>query len=158
MMDDMKTIQNMVKHSQWANQRLLQGLLTSGTLNPKIVQIMVHIVQAELVWLTRLNGNDSSHIELWPELELTDCVAISDSNHTGFESFLAKIQEDDLEKQIRYHNQAGKPFDTSARDILTHVTLHSQYHRGQVNVLLREDGKDPVNVDMINYVRYVRDI
>lgn len=149
----MRTIRNMVEHSQWANRRLLEGLITYGTVNVQTKRVMAHIVQSELVWLTRLNGNDSTGIELWPRFELTDCVAISDSNKAAYESFLAKIQKDDLDQKISYCNQTGQQYDTAIRDILTHVALHSQYHRGQVNVLLREDGNEPVNVDMITYVR-----
>jgi len=152
---DMRTIRNMVEHSQWANRRLLDGLITYRTVNVQTKQIIAHIVQSELVWLTRLKGNDSTGIELWPQLELTACVAISDANKAAYESFLAKIQKDDLDQKISYRNQTGKQYDTSISEILTHVALHSQYHRGQINILLREDGMEPVNVDMITYVREI---
>lgn len=149
----MRTIRKMIEHSQWANRRLLEGLITYGTVNVQTKQIIAHIVQSELVWLTRLEGNDSTGIELWPQLELAACLVTSDSNKTAYNAFLAKIENDDLDQKISYRNQTGKQYDTSIREILTHVALHSQYHRGQVNTLLREDGKEPVNVDMITYVR-----
>jgi len=149
----MRTIRKMIEHSQWANRRLLEGLITYGTVNVQTKQIIAHIVQSELVWLTRLEGNDSTGIELWPQLELGACLAISDSNKTAYDSFLAKIENDDLDQKISYRNQTGKQYDTPIREILTHVALHSQYHRGQVNTLLREDGKEPINVDMITFVR-----
>jgi uncharacterized damage-inducible protein DinB len=31
--------------------------------------------------------------------------------------------------------------------------LHGQYHRGKINVLLRQSGAEPVLVDYIGYVR-----
>lgn len=127
--------------------------MTNGTVSPQIKRIVAHIVQAELVWLTRLRRTDSNHIEQWPELDLVACAAISESNGVAYESFVAKIQQADLDQEVTYRNQSGKQYDTSIRDILTHVALHSQYHRGQVNLMLRQDEKKPVNVDMITYVR-----
>lgn len=155
MVYELREILNMFEHSQWANRLLLEGMITYGTVNMQAKRVMGHIVQAELAWLTRLEGNDSTGIELWPQLELTACVAISDSNKVAYESFLSTIHKDDLDQKISYRNQTGKQYDTSIRDILTHVALHSQYHRGQVNMLLRQDGKEPVNVDMITYVREI---
>ncbi|WP_244563156.1 DinB family protein [Paenibacillus uliginis] len=54
---------------------------------------------------------------------------------------------------MTYTNSSGKEFMTSIRDILTHVALHGQYHRGQINSRFRADGIDPVNMDYITFVR-----
>jgi len=39
------------------------------------------------------------------------------------------------------------------RDILLHVAMHGQYHRGQINQLLRGAGLEPISVDYIVFVR-----
>jgi uncharacterized damage-inducible protein DinB len=39
---------------------------------------------------------------------------------------------------------------------MAHLVNHGTYHRGQVAVLLREKGYDPVNTDFITYDRVLR--
>jgi uncharacterized damage-inducible protein DinB len=58
-----------------------------------------------------------------------------------------------LDQFISYKNSTGKEFKKSIRDILTHVALHGQYHRGQINLLLRIDGMEPINTDFITFRR-----
>ena len=38
---------------------------------------------------------------------------------------------------------------------MMHVALHGQYHRGKVNLLLRQEGLPPVPPDFIAWVRGV---
>jgi len=58
-----------------------------------------------------------------------------------------------LIKIISYKNSSGRAFQNSVRDVLMHVALHGQYHRGQINLQLRANGMEPVNVDFITFVR-----
>lgn len=77
-----------------------------------------------------------------------------EDNHRNFSAYLATLEDDgSLEKAIAYKNQTGAAYSTSVRDILTHVALHGQYHRGQINAMLRAAGAEPINVDYITYVR-----
>ena len=68
-------------------------------------------------------------------------------------TFLAGLSTPKLEQIVSYKNSKGKEFNNSVRDILTHVALHGQYHRGQINLLLRANEFEPVNVDFITFVR-----
>ena len=71
----------------------------------------------------------------------------------GYARYLDSIIETDLLRLVRYQNSAGISFETTARDILSHVFMHAQYHRGKVNLLLRQAGLTPAPVDFIGYVR-----
>lgn len=42
---------------------------------------------------------------------------------------------------VSYRNVAGEPFATPLGDILLHVMLHAQYHRGKANAALRVAGR-----------------
>jgi uncharacterized damage-inducible protein DinB len=50
-------------------------------------------------------------------------------------------------------NSAGQAFTSTVEDILLHVCLHGQYHRGQVALLLREAGAAPATTDYIAFAR-----
>lgn len=151
----MQTIRNMFQQLNWANERILAHLRTQDH-NEQALRLFAHILHAEQVWLTRLQGQDSSHIAIWPDADLSDCSRWVEDNKVNFQAYLNTVEENgSLEKIISYTNQTGASYSTSVRDILTHLALHGQYHRGQINTVLRAAGGEPINVDYITYVREI---
>ncbi|TCN26639.1 DinB family protein [Mesobacillus foraminis] len=147
----MKTITQMLHHSFWANERILLSLQQID--NPKVRNIFSHILYAEQVWATRLQGQDSSHLPIWQETDLDTCARLVKNNRETFIRYLNHLSEDDLDKSISYQNSTGKEFTNSRREILTHLSLHGQHHRGQINTLLREAGTEPPAIDFIIFAR-----
>ncbi|MCM3727321.1 damage-inducible protein DinB [Neobacillus cucumis] len=146
----METIIKMYQHLDWANLRILETLKTMGDHNSEAKRLFSHILLAEEVWLLRIKGLDSNPQEIWTELSLEKCSNLLAKNKQGFSELLGGLSETDI---IVYKNSTGKKFSTAVQDILTHVALHGQYHRGQINRLLREEGFEPVNLDYITFVR-----
>ncbi|WCN39731.1 DinB family protein [Aneurinibacillus uraniidurans] len=96
---------------------------------------------------------DSSQLPIWSEVDIEVCAELVKQNEESFTAFLTNLANTDLDKTISYTNSKGKEFTNSVRDILTHVALHGQYHRGQMNSRLRAGGIEPVNLDFITFVR-----
>jgi uncharacterized damage-inducible protein DinB len=149
----MKSIQKMFEHMHWANKRILEGITSPRCDHQQVIRFFAHILQSEQIWLTRLQGKDSSHLSLWPDIDLSVCDGLVQQNNENYTAYLNHLTGDGIDDVISYRNQTGKEYKTSIRDILTHVALHGQYHRGQLNSLLRIDGYEPVNVDFITFVR-----
>ncbi|MGE7760281.1 DinB family protein [Peribacillus sp. NPDC097895] len=149
----MKTIQKMYEHVNWANQRILDTLQNVGGDNQQVKRLFSHILYAEQVWVTRLNGMDSLHLPIWSEGDIAICAKLIKQNEENFKTFLTDIAKTDLDNIIIYTNRNGKEFKSTIRDILTHIALHGQYHRGQINLRLRLDGIEPVNTDFITFIR-----
>lgn len=148
----LKTIQKMFEHVFWSNQRLLETL-QKVEIEKQQLRLFSHILNAEQVWATRLKGMDSSHLAIWSDGELAVCEKLIKQNEEDFKTILADIAEADLDNLLSYKNSKGEEFKTSIRDILIHVALHGQYHRGQINSRLRVDGLEPVGLDYILFVR-----
>lgn len=110
-----------------------------------------HILHAENVWFTRLVGADSSHLPIWEEVSLESCAEMVNQNNHNFTEFLSTLSNTELDQILTYKNSSGSQFQSSIRDILTHVALHGQYHRGQINQLLRAAELEPINVDYIMF-------
>ena len=64
----MKTIQKMYEHLNWANQRILETLNSIEDENKEVRRLFSHILFAEKVWITRLQGLDSSSLPLWSDV------------------------------------------------------------------------------------------
>ncbi|MEK4536326.1 DinB family protein [Peribacillus sp. FSL K6-1552] len=149
----MKTIQKMYEHLNWANQLILETLQSIEDKNQEVSHLFSHILLAEKVWITRLRGLDSSRLPIWSEVDIEVCAELVMHNKESLTTFLTNSSNTDLDKLISYTNSKGKEFKNSVRDILTHVALHGQYHRGQINSRLRSDGFEPANIDFITFVR-----
>jgi uncharacterized damage-inducible protein DinB len=81
---------------------------------------MEHIVGAEFLWLSRLTGRPSP-LDVWPELDLNACAAR-----------VEELDSESLTDAVAYRNTNGEVWSSTVADILTHVTIHSGYHRGQI--------------------------
>ncbi|OAZ49438.1 DinB family protein [Paenibacillus polymyxa] len=150
----MKTIKCMSDHLYWADGRILDALEESKTKNKDLLKLVRHVAVAERVWLDRLQGKGSAQYSLWEETE--DLLAIRtmfQENAEQYRVYIEGLKEFELDEMIDYENQSGVPFRTSARDILSHVLLHGQYHRGQINRALRIESAEPAQVDYITFTR-----
>ena len=148
----MKTIQKMFEHLNWANQRILETL-QNVEIGDQQLSLFSHILYAEQIWVARLNGMDSSQMPIWSDGDITVCAKLSKQNEESFTILLSELANTELDNLITYTNSKGEEFKTSIRDILTHVALHGQYHRGQINSRLRAAGVEPVSTDYIIFVR-----
>ncbi|KRE30931.1 DinB family protein [Paenibacillus sp. Soil522] len=151
----MQTIRNLFAHMDWANRRLIETLRAAPADEViKAAKLFLHVLQAESIWLTRLRGESSEGLSIWGDnADPAACDALIEANGNGFRAWLDALPEDWLDKPIAYRSQAGVPFETFARDILIHVALHGQYHRGQINAALRAGEFEPAAVDYILFAR-----
>jgi uncharacterized damage-inducible protein DinB len=150
---DMETIKSMFEHLDWANQRILVTLQKIDEEHIQANKLFSHILLAENVWFTRLVGKDSSHLPIWATSSLETFVELVKHNNQNFTGFISNLTNTDLSQIVSYKNSKGEEFKNSVREILTHVALHGQYHRGQINQLLRGANTEPINVDFITFKR-----
>jgi uncharacterized damage-inducible protein DinB len=62
-------------------------------------------------------------------------------------------RDTDMTRVIQYTTLKGDPFQSPLGDILAHVPVHGQHHRGQVNADLRAAGITPPVIDFIAAAR-----
>ena len=148
MLDFFRTL---FSYDEWAISRSLSSI--QGASESKAKLLLSHILLAEKIWLTRLNGKDSSAIPTFHEFPIEECQKMAAELHRGYVEFIDSLSDADLDKPIAYKNTKGEEFSTSIREILTHVGLHGAYHRGQIAWLVREGGNTAVSTDFITYTR-----
>lgn len=143
--------QRLYQHMAWADTHVLECLRAYP--ERQSLRLFAHLLAAERVWLTRLYGEDSAELEIWPELSLEECSALAERTRGEYARCLDTMSEAQLATAVTYRNSKGTQFTTAAVDILTHVALHGSYHRGQIASRVRAGGGEPVNTDFINFVR-----
>lgn len=146
-------IRRLWAHAAWADTALLEALRDeAGTADAR--RELAHVVGAEEVWLARLEGR-TPRSAVWPDAASSAIEDHVRATHRDYATYLSALQEQDLGAPITYTNSAGQTFTNTVGDILLHVGLHGQYHRGKINLLLRQIGRPPAPVDFIAFVRGV---
>ncbi|MBD2871145.1 DinB family protein [Paenibacillus arenilitoris] len=152
----MKLIDQQIKqfaHIHWADNEAVRALKEAGITGGKPLSLLGHIAAAEKVWLGRINGSEGAPYPVWPEIGLAECERLLAENKQGYDDLLGRLTDERLTETIEYRTSMGTEFRTSVIDILTHVFLHGSYHRGQIAMLLRNEGADPLITDYILFVR-----
>ena len=153
-MDLIEKIRDLWDHVFWADSVLLEVLPSESSAAPEAIREHAHVIGTEEVWLARLEQRPA-RAAVWPELSARELRRLSEETHAAYKAYLAELEASDLDTIVAYTNSAGQDFTNSIGDILLHVAFHGQYHRGKVNLLLRQAGFTPAPTDYIAFVRGV---
>lgn len=134
----------------WANREVLKAIRAAGDADKRSLQLMAHILGAERVWLERLNQAAQS-VSVWPESDLGQCEAEAAQLERQWLEYLKRVA--DFSRTMSYKNTKGELWTSTVGDVLTHVVMHSAYHRGQIASHMREQGHTPAYTDFIHAVR-----
>ena len=155
---------NHLKYNAWANEHIaetirpLDDILMAETVQSSFDSLnktLLHIWDAEVVWLKRLQGESiremPSRYFRGAKEDLTTGLIQSSRNLL---SFVEGKKPDFVLKKIEYTNLKGDSFSNTVEEILFHVVNHGTYHRGQIVTILRHLGVGQLpSTDLIRYVR-----
>ncbi len=146
----MRHLLRLLQYDGWANREILGSLETAAP-PPRSLQWMAHIVGAECLWLARLRG-EPAPLPVWPELGIDECGEHLAELYRRWPEYLHD-HRNALGEQVSYTNSKGESWTSTVEDILTHVTIHSAYHRGQIAADMRAAGMAPAYTDYIHATR-----
>ncbi len=163
----MYSLHQHLSYSVWANERLAETLrpLDERILNtevkssfPSIAKTLLHMWDAEVVWLKRMQGTSLS---TWPSQKFggskEDILNGVVSSSQELRLFVDSKAPDFVHGKISYKNLKGDPFEDVVEDLLYHIVNHGTYHRGQITTLLREFGVTLIQgMDIIIYLRQLK--
>lgn len=138
-------------YDEWANHEVLRAMRSSGP-DERSLALLAHIISAERLWLERVQQVPQSS-PVWPSSTLEDCASQIEDVGRLWREYLSQNSQSDVARTISYKNTRGELWTSSLADILTHVILHSAYHRGQIASHMRANGKTPASTDFIHAVR-----
>ena len=161
-MDAIGHYRRLFRYDHWANGEVLRTLRAAGPAGGEgapssqplrdALKRLAHVLGAEWIWLARLSLPTEGKA-VWPELSLDECGRQIDVLGNVWEGYLGGLASGDLEESIEYTNSKGEPWGSRVEDILTHVVMHSAYHRGQIAFAMRAGGLNPAYTDFIQGVR-----
>ncbi|MGK6349863.1 DinB family protein [Parapedobacter sp. DT-150] len=137
-------------YSRYCNQRLAAVLMEPSTaVDQKSISLFSHILNAHQIWNSRIQQQPSTH-GVWEIRPLGEWAEIDLRN---YDQTLGILKTCVLTDPVAYTTSNGQPFTNTVGDILFHIINHSTYHRGQLALLFRQQGLEPLLTDYIFYKR-----
>ncbi|GAB3162887.1 hypothetical protein GCM10027291_01490 [Telluribacter humicola] len=137
-----------------ANERFMEILTRGEGVPDKPLSLLSHILNAHQIWLDRIYTTGSTSRKPWQQIERVDLAA---TNNEVYQQTGVYLQAErfgmGLQRPITYSNTQGVRFENTIQEIYMHILFHSAYHRGQIALLLREQGIDPPLSDYIFFKR-----
>jgi uncharacterized damage-inducible protein DinB len=156
-------------YNYWANERILTAARALdeaafaapareaqvGASFGSLRGTLVHILGAEWTWRMRCHEAVSptemiteAHFPALSVLELGWQV-----EEAAMRAYLGQLRDEDLGREIAYHNRQGKAYVTPLWQILIHVVNHGTQFRSEAAMLLTQAGHSPGDLDFIFYLR-----
>lgn len=148
----LENVQRQFEYEFWADREELRALSRLAEAPAPAIRLLGHVLGAQVQWLDRLLSRPP-RVAVWPELSLGEYGAELQKSEAGWRSYLGGLSEHDLASRCSYKNSKGEVWENRVLDILTHILLHSAYHRGQIAVEVRRAGHTPAYTDYIHAVR-----
>jgi uncharacterized damage-inducible protein DinB len=151
-MEVIEYLRRQFAYDAWANREVLAGLSASPHPTTRPLQLLGHILSAERLWLERIRQQPQS-LPVWPDVTFDQCEAQIANLALLWREFLSHVSSPGLSEKVTYKNSKGEPWTSTVEDMLSHVILHSAYHRGQIASQVRAGGEQPAYTDFIHAVR-----
>lgn len=140
------------QYNAWANRKVIECLERQHVTDEKILSLLSHIVSAQFIWLGRFKNQPIEQYPLWKAYPLADIKDMAKTAATQWNTF---VLEGEFDRVLKYKNYTGQYFENQVEQIMIHLVNHGTYHRGQIALLLRQKGLEPVNTDFITYDRVI---
>ena len=86
----------------------------------------------------------ASSLAAFSQMDIADGITVCHTSST-----------DSFNRVLKYKNYVDNYFENNVEQIMIHLVNHGSYHRGQVAMLLRQNGFEPINTDYITYDRMI---
>ena len=155
-------VRTLYHFSAWATGRILDHAARlspdelakpSGASFGTVRETLVHIMAAQLIWLSRWQG--TSPTSLLEAREFPDVASIRarwGRIEADTQRFMAGVTDADLAKVIEYRNTRGERWAYPLWQQVVHQVNHATQHRGEVAAALTELGHSPGDLDFLIFV------
>ena len=144
---------NLFEYNHWANKKCLQGFSQNEAPPAKAIELMSHVLSAQIIWFHRIKDLPTSPFPVWEVYKINELASMTEESSQRWLKFIEEYENPDFEEIVKYENTKGQQFETSVKDIMTHVINHGTYHRGQIALLMRKAELNPAITDYIVYIR-----
>ncbi|MFN0172433.1 MAG: DinB family protein [Bryobacteraceae bacterium] len=140
-------LQDLCRHQAWADAEHWRALDTcpAALADKGLRQRLHHLVEVQYIFLRVARGEKFERLTLTPSAEPQQLREQAQQNHQAYADFLSGEIEARLGEIVTLPWFQNPPIQITVAEALTQVVMHSQGHRAQNAVRLRElGGKAPM--------------
>ncbi|HMF16996.1 MAG TPA: DinB family protein [Gemmataceae bacterium] len=115
----------------------------------KAVDRLAHIVVARRRWLQRLGQSIQAPVAFPQGTKLTDLPALIADTEAAWVAYLDRLDDRELARTLEWEANDGRRYRWDVEGILTQLSGHAWYHRGQIAQLVAQLGGKAVDTDYI---------
>ncbi|HLX38262.1 MAG TPA: DinB family protein [Candidatus Binataceae bacterium] len=156
-MHDTNTLQRLFRYKAWANNEVLTTMKKFPDDSPAkaiAIRILNHTFIVDRIFAANLRCAEhgySSPNDGAPTLEeLSGAIGESDRWYIDYVSSLDPAY---LAERLDFTFTDGKPGRMSREEMLMHVTIHGEYHRGQIGLLMLQNSITPTDDGFTTYLQ-----
>jgi uncharacterized damage-inducible protein DinB len=144
----------MCAHDDDATVRVIGALEAIGDPPGAALNKLAHIVAANELWMHRFGARDEAPESIFPIGEPLDEIKRRATQARIWRArFFDGFTDEKAAEVFAYTSTEGSRHRSTLADILTHLCLHGQYHRGQIMTLVKKQLPDSVTTDYIYFTR-----
>lgn len=151
-MSSSQLLTGMLTHELWGNLRVIETMQQSDAIPDRARILLGHMAASQHVWISRIKG-EAFTMAVFPDISVEECKNLFHSHHQQLMEWAN--ESDKLQSIIAYTTTTGQSYTNTVEGLLTHICLHSQYHRGQINQLMKPLVDHVHDVDYIQYLRSI---
>lgn len=161
-MQECNTLQRMFRYKAWSDDELLKALQQlgdGGYLRGRLIlrtarRILNHTYVVDRIFAANLrrvgHGYEAANTARIPELEeLSEAIRVSDQWYLDYVTGLDPAQ---LAESIDFSFSDRAPGRMTREEMLMHLAMHGDYHRGQVGLLMT---KNPIGFSAAPFTGYL---
>jgi uncharacterized damage-inducible protein DinB len=128
--------QRLFECDNWAKLRLANAISPVTEVPERVLSLYAHLLASNHIWQSRLLGIPAE-MGVWEPIPLAGWLEQQQANHRQIIGFLQAANNDSFSEEINYKTTKGIPYQNTVEGILSHMITHSNYHMGQINLLLK---------------------
>ena len=156
-MDQIGTLRRVFSYKAKANHEILEAMRQFGDGAPAkevAIRILSHIHSVDRIFAGNMTGAEHGYTSPNPSAvpsleELSEAIRQSDRWYLDYVSLL---DETALAERIDFTFTDGLPGRMSREEVLLHLTVHGEYHRGQLSVLMLQNSITPPGDGFTTYL------
>ncbi len=147
-MDQVSTLERIFSYKAKANDEILAAMRQFDDPSPAkeiAIRVLSHTYVVDRIFAANLrraeHGYTSPNTSHAPSLqELSAAIKTSDQ---WYVDYVSRLDEAQLAERIDFTFTDGLPGRMSREEMLMHVTVHGEYHRGQISFIMMENSITP---------------
>ena len=147
-MDQVSTLERVFSYKAKANDQILAAMRQFDDASPAkeiAIRVLSHTYAVDRIFAANLrraeHGYTSPNPGQAPSLEeLSAAIKTSDQ---WYIDYVSRLDEAQLAERIDFTFTDGLPGRMSREEMLMHVTVHGEYHRGQISLIMMENSITP---------------